>query len=35
LENYFGVSLPRHLKKIYKTVDGISMYVNSERKTTV
>jgi hypothetical protein len=32
LENYFGVTPSRHLKKIYKTVDGILMYVDSERK---
>jgi len=28
LENYFGVILPRHLKKIYKTIDGITMYLD-------
>ena len=28
LENYFGVTLPRHLKKIYKTTEGITMYLD-------
>jgi hypothetical protein len=28
LENYFGVTLPRHLKKTYKTVEGITMYLD-------
>jgi hypothetical protein len=32
MENYFGVSLPRHLKKIYKTESGVTMYLNFKRK---
>ena len=28
LENHFGVTLLKHLKKVYKTIDGIIMYLD-------
>ena len=31
MENYFGTTLPRHLKKIYKTEEGIEMYLDLQR----
>ncbi|MDR3291369.1 MAG: hypothetical protein LBT10_04380 [Methanobrevibacter sp.] len=32
MENYFGVSLPKHLKKIYKTDSGVTMYLDLQRE---
>ncbi|MDR3291225.1 MAG: hypothetical protein LBT10_03650 [Methanobrevibacter sp.] len=32
MENYFGVSFPRHLKKIYKTESGVTMYLDFKRE---
>ncbi|MDR2545411.1 MAG: hypothetical protein LBD03_07745, partial [Methanobrevibacter sp.] len=31
LENYFGVTLPRHLKKLYKTIESIEVYLDLQR----
>jgi hypothetical protein len=31
LENYFGVTLPRYLKKLFKTVEGIEIYLDLQR----
>jgi hypothetical protein len=32
MENYFGVSLPRHLKKVYKAESGVTMYLDFKRE---
>jgi hypothetical protein len=31
MENYFGITLPRHLKKIFKTIEGITIYLDLQR----
>ncbi|GHU05472.1 hypothetical protein AGMMS49960_21880 [Betaproteobacteria bacterium] len=31
LENYFGVTLPRHLKKLFKTIESIEVYLDLQR----
>jgi hypothetical protein len=31
MENYFGITLPIHLKKIFKTIEGITIYLDLQR----
>jgi hypothetical protein len=31
MENYFGRTLPKYLKKLFKTVEGITIYLNLQR----
>jgi transposase-like protein len=31
MENYFGKTLPRYLKKLFKTVEGITIYLDLQR----
>jgi hypothetical protein len=31
MENYFGKTLPRYLKKLFKTVERITIYLDLQR----